>query len=185
MSRATSFRIAGMRHLQTSTGSAESHDPSTAPAKRALPCFGAAYGNEITCSQPTSWAASPAGSSPGPWVVTSVTRCRRVSSARMWKLRDRPPVLSGQSPPTFTQRIRICLPWTASHPHGASDVPNAGANAWGTETPAVGAEERTMAGTQPGKPRMLTQCGPRAPPAVLRDRDTRAPGGRWPAFVGG
>jgi len=40
-----------------------------------------------------------------------------------------------------------------------------------------------MAGTQPGKPRMLTQCGPRAPPAVLRDRDTRAPGDRSPAFV--
>src|SRR6266571_6438417 len=60
-----------------------------------------------------------------------------------------------------------------------------GSERMGTETPAVGAEERTMAGTQPGKPRMLTQCGPRAPPAVLRDRDTRAPGGRWPAFVGG
>src|SRR5439155_20988729 len=97
---------------------------------------------------------------------------------------NRQPVFSGQTPPTFTQRIHICLPWSASHPHGASAVPNAGANAWGTETPAVGAEERTMAGTQPGKRRMLTQCGPRARPAALRDRDTRAPGGRLPAFVG-
>jgi len=126
----------------------------------------------------------------------------------MWKLRSRPPALSGQSPPTFTQRIRIRLPRSdtcdppslARHSvhdaisrhtrvgalpaaHIASDVPSMGAKALSAVAPSGPRRAHDM--TAPTrKPRYAHAVWTSGTACVLRNRDTRAPGGRWPAFVG-
>src|SRR5262249_59204753 len=93
-----------------SAGKGESSDRGRAATTGALPCWAIRGGTDWTASHQGRAAARPAGSSAGPCVVSRVTRWRRDSSEAMWKLRSRPPVLRGQRPPTFTQRIRIgCL----------------------------------------------------------------------------
>src|SRR5439155_9246413 len=112
--RATRRRSAGTRHRQKCSGHGENQDRSTEAAKRAFPGSGGVWGTEITASRPGSAAASPSGSSSEAWVVATITRCRRESSEMRWRLRRRPPRSSGQSPPAFTQRIRMIKLWPAA-----------------------------------------------------------------------
>jgi hypothetical protein len=78
--RETAAPSPGTRALYRSTGNGEAHERASATAKRALPCLASRCGNSTTRSHSGSAAASPPPS-PGACVVTTVTRCRRDSSA--------------------------------------------------------------------------------------------------------